>query len=302
MDVMLSTCEELAVPVAPEKVSGPTPVLEFLGVTLDTLRMVIRLPQDKFDAIQQALPTWLSCTSCRKRELLSLIGTLSFACRCIPAGRIFLRRMIDLSTTVSNPNAVIHLSRDFRLDVCWWRDFLPSWNGSASLLQPTWSPSPDLQLYTNASGTLGCGGYYSGQWFTLQWPRDFSLSIAWKELYPIFLSCSIWGNSWHGSRVLFHCDNETVVNVWKKGTSRCPAIMDLVRRTFFCAAKGNFTIAIRHIRGINNNIADSLSRLQMHRFRRFAPHADAHSITIDVSLRPEAITAASPRSYSQWRR
>ena len=213
MDAMLHTCRELSVPIAPEKISGPSPVLEFLGILLDAAQMVIRLLQDKFDDLLRTLPAWLHRTSCTKHELLSIIGTLSFACKCIPAGRIFLRRMIDLSTTVSHLNSKITLSDEFRLDIQWWCNFLPTWNGSASLLDATWTPSPDIQLFTDASGTIGCGGYYAGQWFTIQWPPHLTLSIEWKEMYPIFVACSIWGDSWHGSRVLFHCDNETVFNI-----------------------------------------------------------------------------------------
>ena len=37
---------------------------------------------------------------CRKQDFLSVIGVLSHACEAIMAGRSFLRRLIDLSTTV----------------------------------------------------------------------------------------------------------------------------------------------------------------------------------------------------------
>ena len=39
---------------------------------------------------------------CTKRKLLSLIGKLSFSCKILPAGRIFLRRLIDLAIAVKH--------------------------------------------------------------------------------------------------------------------------------------------------------------------------------------------------------
>ena len=61
------------------------------------------LLDDKFHELLSELHSWSSCKKCRKRELLSLIGKLNFACQIIPAGRILLRRLIDLSTEASPP-------------------------------------------------------------------------------------------------------------------------------------------------------------------------------------------------------
>ena len=277
-DVTLATCSELGIPIAPEKVEGPSPVITFLGIELDTINMVIRLPADKFDSLLKVIPTWLRKSGCTKCELLSLIGTLSFACKCIPAGRMFLRRMIDLSTTTRHLHQSITLTQDFRLDIQWWQDFLPSWNGSASMLEPTWRATPDMELFMDASSTRGCGAYYQGHWFILPWSEEFNttppLSIEWKELFPILLSCSIWGQFWHGKRIMFHCDNEAIVSIWKKGSSRSPRIMALVRHIFFVAAQGNFHVMLTHIQGVKNCIADALSRSQVRRFRQLAPQAD----------------------------
>ncbi|XP_070556467.1 uncharacterized protein [Ptychodera flava] len=117
LNTMVSVCHDLGVPTAPEKIEGPSPIIIFLGIELDTIKMVMRLPNNKLTDLIQALPTWIQQQSCTKRQLLSLIGTLSFACKCIPAGRIFIRRMMDLSTTVKCTNDIITLSDDFRLDV-----------------------------------------------------------------------------------------------------------------------------------------------------------------------------------------
>jgi len=43
----LQTCDDIGVPMAPEKTVGPSFVLSFVGIELDTLKMEARLPEDK---------------------------------------------------------------------------------------------------------------------------------------------------------------------------------------------------------------------------------------------------------------
>ena len=62
----------------------------------------IRLPVDKLARLVQSLKEWRGKKACRKRELLSIIGLLSHACKVIRPGRSFLCRLIDLSSKVSN--------------------------------------------------------------------------------------------------------------------------------------------------------------------------------------------------------
>ena len=255
-----------------DKLEGPTSRLVSLGILIDSTVMECSLPPDKLSELVAELLTWSSRKKCIKRELLSLIGKLNFACRIIPAGRIFLRRLIDLSTTARLPHHHISLNTEARRDVAWWLKYLPLWNGRAIIPDPFWSRSPDLELFTDASGGVGFGIYLQGRWLNGSWPSN--RSIQWKELYPIALSCLLWGPLWRGKKLLFHCDNQSVVDIWAKGSSRDPLLMHLVRSIFFCAASHQFSVLVSHIRGTDNSIADALSRLQMLRFRQLAPQAD----------------------------
>ena len=89
------------------------------------------LPDDKLQDLLTELQSWSSCNKCLKRELLSLIGKLNFTCRIIPAGRIFLRRLIDLSTSACLPHHHVTMNREAHRDITWWLQFLPTWNGRA---------------------------------------------------------------------------------------------------------------------------------------------------------------------------
>ena len=275
---------EVGIPLAPNKLEGPTTQLVFLGILIDTTRMETSLPDDKLHELLSELRSWSSCKKCLKRELLSLIGKLNFACRIIPAGRIFLRRLIDLSTQARLPHHHVTMNREARRDISWWLRFLPSWNGRAIIPDPNWTRSPDMELFTDASGSLGYGIFYMGHWIANPWPPLLqNRSIQWKGLYPIALACLLWGHQWTGKKLLFHCDNQAVVDIWASGSSRDPLIMHLVRSIFFTAATNHFTVLVTHIVGTSNVIADSLSRLQMSRFRLLAPAADLEPIPVPQS-------------------
>ena len=268
----------LGVPLAKEKTEGPTTQIKFLGIEIDSMRMSLRLPDDKLGDISNLIQTWLGKKKCTKRELLSLIGKLSFASKVIPSGRLFLRRLIDLSTTVEKLSHHISMSREAREDIKWWAEYLPSWNGRYRILEPKTTLAPDLEIYTDAS-SLGLGIFYNGKWVSAKWPTEFqAYSIQWKELFPIYITCLLWSSDFRGKRLLFHCDNLAIVNIWSSKSSKCPKLMSLLRRLFFLTAKHEFTVNVKHIPGVNNRLADHLSRLQLAQFFRLAPGAaQAHT-------------------------
>ena len=213
--------------------------------------------------------------SCTKKELLSLIGKLSFCCKVLPAGRIFLRRMIDLSTSVKKLNHHIPLTTEAQLDIRWWINFLPSWSGKSLILSNKWTPSPMLHLYTDASGLHGWGAYWSGRWLQSRWtPAQQHMDITWKEMFAIVAAVHTWGSFWPRQKILFHCDNQSVVDIWDKGSTRVAHTMALVRLLYFCAVRYSLNVCVVHVPGVCNDIADAVSRFQMDRFRKLAPNAN----------------------------
>ena len=90
-------CNYLGVPLAPEKTVGPATVLQFAGITLDSVRQEARLPEDKLLKCRAMLLNFQARRSVRLKELQSLIGLLNFTCLVVVPGRAFLRRMIDLT-------------------------------------------------------------------------------------------------------------------------------------------------------------------------------------------------------------
>lgn len=89
LSVILNVFSRLGVPVAPGKVEGPVTCLEFLGITLDTIAMEARLSNEKISLLKERLAYFISRQKVSKREILSLVGSLSFACKVVVPGRRF---------------------------------------------------------------------------------------------------------------------------------------------------------------------------------------------------------------------
>jgi hypothetical protein len=47
----------------------------------------------------------------------------------VPAGRTFLRRLINLLRDSKRYWKTIRVTREYQLDLEWWSDLLPSWDG-----------------------------------------------------------------------------------------------------------------------------------------------------------------------------
>ena len=247
--------------------------------------MELRLPQETLDPLLHLIRTFEGKRKCTKKELLSLIGKLSFASKVTLSGRTFIRRLIDLSTTVNKLSHRKSLNSAAREDLRWWSSVLPSWNGKYEILEPSLTQSVHVNLFTDASGREGFGIYFDGKWVAGRWPERFlQYSIQWKELFPIYVACVIWAPLFHKKRLEFHCDNKAVVNIWGSNTTNSKEIKQILRKMFFVSASHNFTVKVSHIRGVNNSIANSLSRFQMSRFRSLAPAADKEPTPIPPEI------------------
>ena len=287
-DIIVNAFQLLQVPLAEEKLEGPSTVITFLGITLDTVRMEARLPEDKLVELRSLLGQYNSARSISSAKLASFLGKLSFASSVIIPGRTFTRRLWDLAKRFHKvPHYYkIVLTSECRKDIQWWDTLIQGWNGKSFFLSQNLTPSTELGLFTDASGAIGWGAYYGREhrWIQGQWATDVEhLSIEFKELYALLAACLAWGSRWSKLRITIHCDNKAVVDSIASGTSKSPTVMSLLRKLFMICAQHNFTVTACHVPGKCNLIADSLSRFKMQEFRRLAPKAQAKPDIVDLS-------------------
>ena len=112
-------------------------------------------------------------------------------CKVVSPGRSFLGRMFELLRGVGRRQQFVRLNSSFRSDLQWWHQFLEAWNGVA-MLGNTPENDFDINLYTDASGSFGCGAWWREGWLQLQWPDGLEeWSIARKEIVLIVVACMV---------------------------------------------------------------------------------------------------------------
>jgi len=278
LNIMTEVCNNLNFGINPDKVVNPCTALEFLGIWVDSEKMELRISADRLTDIMSDLAQWTHRCRAKKRALLSLIGKLIFVSRVVRSGRSFVRRMIYTSKKAKHLHHFIRLDGEFRADLAWWSHFLPSWNGISLFYDKHWTDNADLDLYTDASN-IALSGYFNGSWFVELVQNLEGNSINHRELRAVVLAAATWSQAWSGKRILFHCDNMSVVNILRSGTSRNPLLMALVRSLLYLAAVNCFEFSATYINTKENDVADALSRLDWYRFWGLAPEA---SVTMTV--------------------
>ena len=157
LDLFLSLCSYLGIPIAPEKTCGPSTTKSFAGIELDSIFLEARLPRDKIAKCISLISDFIHRKKVTLKEVQSLNGLLNFACSVIRPDRAFLRRLIDLTVGVRLPNHCIRLNREVKEDLKTWLSFLLNFNGRNFFLDDLWLNSPKLNLFTDASSAHGFG-------------------------------------------------------------------------------------------------------------------------------------------------
>ena len=81
-----------------------------------------------------------------------------------------------------------------------------------------------------------------------------------------------------------HTDNQALVSIINKQTSKSKRVMMLVRKMVLLLLENNIMFKAQHIYGKVNNIADALSRKQFQKFRTLAPNADQDPEPIPIEF------------------
>ena len=280
--------------------------LTILGVEFDSLAMELRLPQEKLSRLHDALTLWRGRRSGKRKDLESFVGLLQHASQFVRPGLVFLRCLYNFlaQTNSFKPHHSVRLNAEAQADIEWWSTFLFSWNRT-SILRPLKTSDPDIEVWSDASGSWGCGALWRSRWLQVQWGSlsIASSSIAAKEFFPIVVAAAIWGAEWCGSTVRFYCDNLAVVEVLNRQAARDPLICHHLRSLFYISARFDFNVVARHTPGVANVAADAISRNNLSLFRSQVPGASLLPTPVSPEL-ASGLSSPSPawrsKDWTSW--
>ena len=190
----------------------------------------------------------------------SVIGKLQFATCVMSAGHCFLRRMHNATIGKTKPLSSVTLTPEIKEDLYIWQNFMMHHNGKTIISKAEVLNSTDLNFYSD-SLFVGFGATFGSKFIQGTFPTHWrDLGIQYLELYPIFLMVNIFAHKVPRKHIIFHCDNEAVVQIINKQSTPIPTLMNLVRKMVLILLRHNITFKSAHIPGMENKLCDALSR------------------------------------------
>ena len=251
--------DELGLPINYDKLTPPTKKLSCLGIDIDIDNNTMSIAEDKLKEIYAECVKVSTKTFISKSHYQSLLGKLLYLHKCVRPARVFVNRILAAFRANSSSRR-IHLTEDFHKDIQWLLTFLPAYNGVSYIHKHLVDVHQSLHL--DASLT-GMGAVWRDRVYAtpIHNCADLDLKIIHLEMLNIVVALRTWGHLWRHSVIKIFCDNLGVVQVVETSKTRDTFLSLCIRNIWLITATWDIQLEIRHISGVHNVIADTLSRV-----------------------------------------
>ena len=253
--------EELCIWESTHKRCPPDVVMSFLGVTVDSFRLLLRLTPERLADIKREVAEWLDRSSASKKDMQGWAGKLNFASTTVRSGRLFFSRILTFMNSLPK-HGVRKLPLEVKKDCHWWAVFLDQYDGVSMIHEISWR-SMDGIISTDAC-LEGIGAFCQGEYLHAQIPANISsrrgISINELECLAVVVALKIWGQCCSSCNILLHCDNSSTVDVVNKGKAKNRFAQSCLHEIAFLAGKYSFLVRVKFKLGVSNRLADYLSR------------------------------------------
>jgi len=264
LNFLLFMLRRLGFAISYPKVEGPVQQLIFLGFLLDTLEMTVALTRCRVEDLNTLLKDILCRAKISKRALQSVIGKLNYCTQVVYGGRFFLRRLINIMTTLSQPWHRCRVNKEMRADIQWWLSIGLVYCSKPLPMVKDSSRSGRAALCVDAC-QRAAGGFYMGdfvyQEFVNMEKGAEDLCINHKEVLALLPAIRKWAPYFKDKHLHIYSDNTCAVSILTKGTSKHPLVMSVLREIYYYSVMFNFRFSMHHYCGIRNKIADAISRM-----------------------------------------
>ena len=224
-----------------------------MGIIVDVDSHTFSIEETNLNEISRECVSAFIRTRLSKRELQSLLGKLLYISRCVKNSCAFLNRMLQ---TLRDHHDADHTypSEGFYQDLFWLLKFLESSNGVIRFCRDP------VAYIVHVDATLS---HIGGAWGSLFYASEIlfdDLAITQCEMYNIVVAAKLWGREWRDKVVNIKCDNESAVAVCSTGKTKSEFLNVCLYNLWLITAKYNIELRVSHIKGVNNVLADALSR------------------------------------------
>jgi hypothetical protein len=252
--------------ISPKSCLDPSQCREFLGMTIDSHRLELRVPRDKIRKFKQVVRQSLRLDDQHRlslRQLAGVIGKIQAMSPAVSPARLWSRQLLfcknrALAACANKKtawNLPVRLSADARTELEQWATLLEKWNGKGFL------PPKARHVVTTDASSFGWGGWLGSEDAQGFWTRaEAKRSSNKRELHTTVLVVQAFRRKLAGSTVEIRTDNLTTMAYINHQGGRDSALTELVRPLWDWALQTRTTIFATYIPGKVNDRADRLSR------------------------------------------
>ena len=194
-----------------KSVTEPSQILDFLGLTVDSLAMELKLPLEKLKKIRAESQKLVKEDTVSARSLAWKLGKMNATAQVIPPAPLFCRNLqMSLALALGEHSqcykAPVTLPPEGKEELSWWDTHMSRWNGKSLV-----KTEIDMVMDSDAS-LLGWGAFYNHQRTGGPWsPQERTMHINCLELLAATLAVQTFAKSLTKMSVLLRIDNTTAV-------------------------------------------------------------------------------------------
>ena len=246
---------------APEKAVAPSTIMDWLGVSFNTIEWSMSLKAGKLQELLEWLPKLLKVRRVKKVLLQKVLGSLVWASAIVRAGVIFFNRLLALLRKLKRPKHSIHFSKEAKKDIAWWLRTLKFSRGKSPIPPAVWTP---LVSFSTDASLEGFGMVWGSRALAGIFPLGFEgLDINKLEMVTVMAAVKHWFKELANLRVKIFVDNQVCVALLNYGITKSPFLASCLREISLCLAENNIELRAEYIPSKQNHLADLCSRAFM---------------------------------------
>ncbi len=264
-DLLIETLSNLGWKINYAKSSlNPAKNILYIGYVIDTLtsadKPMLWIPQSRLSKLKHDIKRVIARGSTTARALARICGQCVSMTKVIIPAKLLLRNLYRLLKTKLSWQDTLHLDGSSIKDLNWWYTSIHQWNGLVIQSQQV-----DCQIMTDASST-GWGAVLQGSTVLRAqgfWNSRMSHeSSNYRELFTVLMTLKSFKHQVQNKSVQILSDNVTTI-AYINHLGGPFKDLDIVMRAIWSEAYNlNVKLSAKHLPGVQNWLADALSRSQ----------------------------------------